>query len=336
MSAKMKTLPSPLSDLLSSKVVVFHFHSSTKQISIAAKLDFLTLIPRVMKLRNLQLSLKMNLGARKGIMFSADWMLQGVSITIKVSYDHSSNSTLFSATPKRNGQTNIQQLIKGLSGMNMPIPSIINSASLTRIIERKTADVFTFIFSSSAPGKANVHLIYRNSGAASTLAIAALIKSYKLSELVKLAVKIDVTSVPFFGTFSVPSMAIVISKDDLTILLLSKVFASKFLCSKYGTKLPKGFSARFDAALGRTKGVIGSYTNKVISFIVPQRMNVPLTSLFSVVDVKSLALEPVIGDIFKLRVKKFTFDIQKQQAIAELFLSKITIQKTCYQSKTPT
>ena len=335
-SATMKTLPSPLSDLLSSKVVVFHFHSSTKQISIAAKLDFLTLIPRVMKLRNLQLSLKMDLGSRKGItflMFSADWMLQGVSITTKVSYYRPSNSILFSATPKRNGQMNIQQLIKGLSGMNMPIPSIINSALLTRIIGRKTADVFTFIFSSSVPGKANVHLIYRNSGVASTLAIAALIKSYKLSELVKSAVKVDVTSVPFFGMFSVPSMAIVISKDDLTIPLLSKVFASKFLHSKYGTKLPKGFSARFDAAIGRAKGVIGSYANKVISFIVPQRMNVPLTSLFSVIDIKSLALPPVFGDIFRLRVKKFIFDIQKHQAIAELFLSKITILKNALSIK---
>ena len=336
MSAATKALPSPLSDLLSSKLVVFHFHSSTKQISVSAKLASLALLPRVVRLRNLQLSFKMNLGARKDItflMFSADWMLQGVSITTKVSYDRSSNSILFSATPKRNGQMNIQQLIKGLSGMNIPIPSIINSASLTKIIGRKTADVFTFIFSCSVAGKANVHLIYRNSGAASTFAIAALIKSFKLSELVKSAVRIDVTSVPFFGTFSVPSMAMVISRDDLTVPLLSKVFASKFLLAKYGTRLPKGFSVRFDAAIGRARGVAGSYANKVISFIVPPRTNVPLTSLFSVIDVKSLALPSVFGDFFRIQLKKFIFDIQKKQAVAEIFLGKINIFKNALSIK---
>ena len=330
-SSVVRALPSPMSDLLSSKLTSMRFNPNTNILSVSAFLNQITIIPKIMKVVNLKLSLVTALrstkynGGLKSLDFNANWILGSINIIIKVSYDQTSKQVLLSAAPK-NG-LNIKELISSLAGSNLPIPSVINSVKLTKIVGQKTPNNFTIIFSGTIAGKAGVHVIYQNFGTTYNIAIAAGIKSYKFSELIKTAVKIDITGVPFFGTFSVPSVGLTLSRGKITTSLLADVLSENSPLLKYGNTVPNGFAAKFDTPIGSVKGILGSYRNKVISFTVPPNVDASLGTLLSVIpgiDTSSVDIVPVFGDILKIRLKRFAFDVPSKVISMEMFLDQIT------------
>ena len=96
-------------------------------------------------------------------------------------------------------------------------------------------------------------------GATSHIAIAAGINSFKFSELIQSAVNIDISSIPFFGLFSVPSMGIAVSHGLIKTSLLTEVFATNSPLLNYGDTIPNGFTAKFETPLGNLNGILGSY-----------------------------------------------------------------------------
>ena len=329
-SSVVKALPSPISDLLASELKAIRFDPSTKVISVAASLKQMTIIPDILEVNNLEISLVAILSSSNGglqsLDFSADWVLHGKSIRIMVSYDKKSQQTLFAATPKQG--LNIQDLISGLTGKNIPIPSVINSVELIKIVGRKRAEIITFIFSGSIGNKARVHLVYQKKVKTSHIGIAAGINSFTLAELIQSAVNIDITGIPYFGTFSVPSVGLSISKGAITTPLLTDVLAENSPLIKYKNTIPDGFTAKFETPIGSVKGIIGSYSNKVISFTVPDNTEVSLGALLSEIpgiDTSSIDVAPVFGDILRIRLKRFVFDVPKKEMSVEMFLKKITI-----------
>ena len=128
-----------------------------------------------------------------------------------MSYDRDIGEIVFAAVPEQG--LSIGDLVSGLSGTTLPIPSAVNSVKLTKIVGRKINDKFLFIFSGSIAGKANVHLLYHKFGTASNIAVAVGIKDLHFADMVKSATNIDIRPVPFFGTFSVPVMALSIAKN---------------------------------------------------------------------------------------------------------------------------
>ena len=364
LNAVIKSLPSPISDLLSSRLIAMEFDATTKTLSVAASLDKLTIIPKVMEVNNIEVQFVAILssinGSLQSLDFSADWVLRNVHIRVKVSYDKESKRLVFAAIPKQ--ALSIQTFINRLTGTHIP-PSVINSVKLVKIVGRKESCEFTIIFSGTIPNKAGVHVIYQNTGNTSNIAIAAGINSFKFAELIQSAVKIDITSVPFFGTFSVPSLALTISNRQMKTDLLGDVLAANSPLIKYGDNIPAGFTAKFDVPLikqeikrdlqndvlaanspfikyassfrdgpmakfdskiGRVKGILGSYSNKILSFTVPPSVDASLGSLISVIPGLNVKAIPFFGNILKIRVKNFTFDVSKKEMSIELFLKKIT------------
>ena len=328
-SSVIKKLPSPISDLLGSELKAMRFDPSTKVFSVAAYIEQITIIPDILEVKNLEISLVAVLGSTNGglqsLYFSGNWVLRSTSIRIKVSYDRDSEQVLFAAIPK-NG-LNIEELISALTGISLPIPSVINSVKLTKVLGRKSGQTFTFIFSGSIGNKANVHLVYQKVEKNSRIAIAAGINSFTFAELVQSAVNIDITGIPFFGSFSVPSVGLSISKGAITTPLLVEAFAKNSPLIKYGTTIPDGFTAMFETPIGNVKGIIGSYREKILSFTVPDNIELSLGTLISVipgVDVKSIDIAPVFGDILRIRLKHFSFDVPKKQMSIEMFLQKVT------------
>ena len=328
-SKVVKGLPSPLSDLLACNIKTLSFDPPTKKLSVAAKFTKITIIPKIFEVQNLDISLVAILGSSNGglqsLDFKADWILRNVNIRIKVSYDRAAKKVLFVAIPKQG--LNIKDLINSLLGKNLPIPSVINSVVLTKIIAQKSADIFTFIFSGSIANKAGVHLIYKKFGNNAQIAIAAGITSFKFADLVKSAVSIDISNVPFFGTYSVPSMGLAISSDKLTSSLLSQVLPANSPLIRFKGNFPKGFTAKFSTPIGSIKGIIGSYANKVLSFEVPSNVDASLAALMSAVpglSADSLKLPSIFGDLLKIQLKSFSFDIPRKEMSVAIFLSKIT------------
>ena len=251
-SSVVKALPSAISDLLASILVAMQFDPTTNTLSVAAKLAQITIIPKIMQVNNIQVSfvtiLSSSSGGLQSLDFSADWILGSKIIRIKVSYDRASTKVLFAAVPKQG--LNIKELISSLTGSDLPIPSVINSVKLIKIVGYKTPDAFTVIFTGSIAGKADVHLIYQDLGTISNIAIAAGINSFTFSELIQSAVNIDISGVPFFGTFSVPSLGLVASRGEITTPLLTDVFSANSPLIKYGDTVLNGFTAKFDAQIG--------------------------------------------------------------------------------------
>ena len=190
------------------------------------------------------------------------------------------------------------------------------------MLVKKTPDSITFIFSCRIAGKAGVHLIYQNLGKNSNIAIAA--GSFTFSELIQSAVNIDISGVLFFGTFSVPSVALTVI---ITTSLLTDVLSANSPLIKYGNTVPNGFTAKFDTPIGSVKGILGSYMDKVISFTVPPSIDVSLRSLLDVipgVDVNSIDIAPVFGNILEIRLKSFAFNVPSKEISIEIFLNKVT------------
>lgn len=328
-SSVVNSLPPPISDLRTTTLEAMDFDVSTKMLSVAASLDQLTIVPNTMEVKDLKISfvavLSSNNGGLESLDFSANWVLGNVNLRIKVTYDKVSNVVVFAAMPT--GDLNIQQLISGLTGNDIPLPSAINSAQLTKVIGRKTSSMTTIIFSGIIGDKADVHLVYQSMGQSSQVGIAAGIKSFTFTELIQSAVNIDISSVPFFGTFSVPAVALSVATEKITSDLLPEVYLEDSPLVKFGETLSKGFIAEFDAPIGNIKGIIGSYRDKVISFTVPSNVDASLGALISVIpgiELNSIDIGPVFGNILDIQLKSFSLDVPNKKMSIEMFLEKIT------------
>ena len=328
-SSVVNTLPPPMSDLRTTSLQAMDFDVTTKTLSVAASLDQLTIIPDKMEVINLEVSFVAILSSSNGgltsLDFSANWVLGNINLRVKVTYDKASQLVLFAAIPMEG--LDIQQLISSLTGTSIPLPAAINAAQLTKVIGRKTASVSTIIFSGTIAGKADVHLVFQSMGQASQVGIAAGIQSFTFSELIQSAVNIDISGVPFFGTFSVPTLALSVANQRITSDLLPEVFTADSPLVKYGNTIPAGFTAEFDAPIGEINGIPGSYRDQVISFTVPPNVDASLGSLISVIpgiDVDSLGIGPVFGNILEIQLKSFSLDVPKKELSIEMFLEQVT------------
>ena len=325
----VRDLPSPISDLLSTSLQALDFDATTKTLSVAASLDQLIIIPQIMKVKDLEVEfvaiLSSNNGGLQSLDFSADWVLGDATIRIKVMYDKDSGQVFFAAMPKEG--LSIQKLVSGLTGVDIPLPSAINSVQLTKIVGRKTPSMFTMIFSGTIANRADVHLVYQNMVSSSHIAIAAGIESFTFSELIDSAVNIDISNVPFFGTFSVPSLALSVARGQITTDLLADVIPANSPLIKYDNTIPDGFTAKFDAPIGNINGIIGSYSDSVLTFTVPPNVDASLGSLISVIpgiDVNSIGIGSLFKDILSIQMRSFTFDAPKKEMDIEMYLEKIT------------
>ena len=326
-SSVIKKLPSPICDLLGSKLKAMRFHTSTKAFSVASYMRQISVIPNILEVKNLEISLVVVLSSTNGglqfLNFSADWVLRKTTVQIKVYYDRESEYLSFVGIPKT--AFNIEELISALTGINLPIPSVINSVKLRKVLGRKSGETFTFIFSGNIGNKVNVHLVYQKVEKTSHIAIAAGTNLLNFADLVQSTINIDITGIPFFGNLILHSVAISISKGVITAPLLDEVFTNSSL-TKYGSTIPDGVTAMFETPIGNY-GIIGSYKDKILSLTVPHNKELLLGTLISLipgVNTKSLDIGSVFGDILRTKVKRFSFNVLKKEVSVEMFLQNIT------------
>ena len=329
----VQSLPSPISDLRTTTISSLDFNTTTRTLSASSTLAQLAIVPNRMVVTDIQASFVAALipqnAALRSLEFTGNWVLGSATIRVKVSYDKTSKVVVFAAIPTQG--LDIQQLISSLIGpsIHIPLPPAINTVKLTKIIGRKTTSVFTLIFSGTVANKAEVHLIYQIIGQASHIGIAAGITSFKFADLVSSAVNLDISSVPFFGSFSVPSMAIAVANQRMTAKILTQVVPAGSPLVKYGDTIPNGFTAKFDAPFQNIQGILGSFENKVCSFTVPPTVTASLGALISMfpanmIDVNSIGVAPVFGDLLAVKMKSFTFNVRNKVMTVNLFLGKVT------------
>ena len=326
----VKVLPSPISDLLASDINVIHFDPRTKALSVECSLSQLTFIPNVMEVNNLKISLITKISSDKNaglqsLEFVSDWILQQVSVQIMVSYNRQTQEVEFKAHPMTG--LSIAHVLNYLANTRISLPSFLDSIKLTKIIGLKAADAFTFVLSGRIHNM-GVHVVYYNrEGINPHIAVAAGIESFRLADLINEAIGVDISNIPFFGSVQVPRVGLSVAKGTITTPLLNQVLSSNSPLTRYDNILPDGFTAKFDLPLDGNNGLIGSYAKKIISF-VPARGRVSIGSLLNEipgVDVNSLDVIPVFGDILDIGLENVTFDIPQEELHIEMYINQIPL-----------
>ena len=321
----VKVLPPPISDLLASDLRGIKFDPPTKIISINATFHELNLL-KVLLIQNLQLSVVAKLGKGGGVQsfsFSGGLILCDMTVITEVLYIQKTQQLHFEASP--NPGLSISSIIHCLFNKNFKVPSFLSSVKITNIVGQKMADTFSFVLSGRISTKFHVYLVYKKSVGESThFAITASVKSFKLSDLLKESVGIDISSIPFFGSLRIPQFGLSIASGEIATPLLNKVLSATSPLKRYANNLPNGFTAVMDLTLKSGKQLRGIYANKLLYF-APFSGEITLGSLLNDVpgiNIISTGITNVFKDIANMQLKNFTFDIGKNIMQIKVYVSK--------------
>ena len=324
----VKVLPPPISDLLASDLKGIHFDPPTKTLSVNATFHELNFF-KVLVMRNIQLSLVAALGAGGGVhslSFSGDLVLCDVTVKTSVSYNQKTQELLFNASPEHG--LSISSITKCLFKSDFKVPSFLNAVKITNIVGQKVSDTFSFVLSGRISTKFQVYLVYKRSvGEKTQFAVAASVKSFKLSDLLKEAANIDISSVPYFGSLRIPQFGLSTASGDITTPLLNRMLPASSPLKTYANNLPSGFTASIDLSLRDGKRFRGTYANKLLSF-APFGGEITLGSLLREIpgiNIISTGITAVFKDIANMRIKRFVFDIEKKMMEITVYLAKLPL-----------
>ena len=324
----VKVLPPPISDLLASDLRGIKFDPPTKILSINATFHELNIL-KVLLIKNLQLSVVAKLGKGGGVQsfsFSGDLIFCDMTVITDVLYSQKTQELYFKASP--NPGLSISSIIHCLFNKNFKVPSFLSSVKITNIVGQKIADTFSFVLSGRISTKFHVYLVYKKSVGESThFAVAASVKSFKLSDLLKESAGIDISSIPFFGSLRIPQFGLSIASGEIATPLLNKVLSATSPLKRYANNLPNGFTAVVDLTLKSGKQLRGIYANKRLSF-TPFSRGITLGSLLKEIpgiNIISTGITSVFKDIVNMIIKKIAFDINTKKLHIGVYLNRLPL-----------
>ena len=110
---------------------------------------------------------------------------------------------------------------------------------ITNIVGEKIGNTFSFVLSGKVGHKLRVFLVYRNNvGDAPDLAVVASVEAFKLSDLLKDSVGVDIRKIPLLGSIRLPRIGLSVASDRIETSLLKtqipsssplKIFARELL-----------------------------------------------------------------------------------------------------------
>ena len=139
-------------------------------------------------------------------------MIHDIEIDTSVTYSKETKHIYIEGGPSGSNGLSVTDLTKVLSGADLSIPSIISSLKLTKVVARSDPQGIIVILSATA-GSADVYLVFQRSASGSATAIAADIEEFKLADVIKTATNIDVSGVPFIGSFIISILAFFVSTN---------------------------------------------------------------------------------------------------------------------------
>ena len=328
MKTIVNALPPPISDLLASDVKSILFDPPTKLLSLKAQFHELNFF-NLLVIRNLKLSLTANLGKNslvRSLTFNGDLILCDKTVKTSVSFNKDNQQLFFEASP--NPGLSITSITGCLFNKNFKLLSFLNGAKITNILGQKIEDTFTFVMKGSIGSKFQVFLVYKRTvGESAQYAVAASVESFKLANLLKEAVGIDIRGIPFFGSIRVPRLGFsIVPRGAIATPLLNRLVPGSSPLKRYASYLPSGFTAIIDLPVGGRR-LTGTYINKVLSFTAFGG-GVSLGSLLKEIpgiDVIATGITAVFKDIMNLKVKRLVFDIQQNEMEITVHLSKFSV-----------
>ena len=297
------------------------YNCNTEQLDLhTAPSSSLTVIPGVFMIGNGILSFRMSLSRSSfgNIVtgFSGQWTLGGLTMTVLARYDNQEKTLFLRGAPRRGLTVNLQKMINSLTGTIVPIP--LPSSSITNIvvtgeIQLTKGGLATVVVSGSID-RNRVHAIFQKPAKSGKFfgAFAADIGPLRLSDLIKKTTAVDLSSVPFFGSISIPRLGFTIASNYITSALLPSVFCHDCFLRCTGLTIPKGLTAYMKLNLkGQKVPLKMHYFQSVLSMEVTEGNNLSIGSLLSVipgVNVRSIPLPSGVRSILGLKINEFSLD----------------------------
>ena len=287
------------------------------------------LVPNVITLRDAVFSLRLghNKDGRIAIAgVTGQWAIGNIVADILARFDTNTRMVLLRGVSRKKLTIDLENELDSLTGSYVPIPlpSVsLSDISVTVQIDLIKGGLATVLVSGSI-GKNRVHAIFQKPVKAGkfTGAFAAEFGPFKLSKLIKKAIEVDISSVPFFGSLTIPRLGVTISSNRITSSLLPTVFCKDGLLKNTLVTIPKGLQAFYDLSLGGNTIPLKMYYYKsYLSFEVVNNGRLSIGTLLSAipgVNIRSLPLPPGIRDIFRFQIDFFSLDTSTRELTIDI------------------
>ena len=254
------------------------YDCSSYDINITVASDVkLNIIPNFMVISGLTASVAVQVTSPTTTLqleMKGDWSIGSLVIAITATYDINTGTTHVNAHP-RSG-TSLTSFVKSITGISLPVsPSTKVSFQFNGEMSSSGATTLTMV---SDKGVAKFYAVYQSLKASSpsAKAIAVEVPKIKLSSVVKKLIGVDISSIPFFGSFSVPHMGLTYSTEAISNLG-STFFQNSQLLTRFNGAIHKGFSAYIDVPF-HNEPLLVLYNQKMLVITTPQK-NLKLSKL---------------------------------------------------------
>ena len=288
-----------------------------------------SLVPGVFTIRDAVFSLRLGHNENGSIVLAGvtgQWAIGNIVVDVLARYDTNSRVVLLRGAPRKKLTVDLENELDSLTGSYVPIP--LPSVSLSDIAVTAQIDLtkggLATVMVSGSIRKNRVHAVFQKPVKAGKFsgAFAAEFGPFKLSKIIKKAIEVDISSVPFFGSLTIPRLGVTISSNRITSSLLPNVFCKEGLLKNTVVTIPKGLQAFYDLKLGGNKIPLKMYYYKsFLLFKVVNNGRLPIGTLLSAipgVNIRSLPLPPGIRDVFRFQVDYFSLDTSTRELTLDI------------------
>ena len=312
-SDALQALPPQISSILSAKISSFAFNSTSKDLTIMASLNTLTLVSGFLSISDISLYYDGRLDktlTTRTLDFTGTWQIGDYAILTSVLFDGASKELTIESQSNGRKDLSISNVVQSLAGTQLQIPAAISSFTFTGITG-KLADDITVVILNGIIGSGKISTVIQKTSSESDGAVVVDIANFQLVELVKSATGIDISGIPFFGTLKIPELKFAAATDNITTPLLEELAGSGTALEWFKTGIVKGVSGRFVIQIGDTSKIAANIAGRKLDFKVPDTSSLSLNDVVSIIpDIRDIlkSLPSQLSSVFDTQIATFSYD----------------------------
>ena len=236
----------------------------------------------------------------------------GIKIITSVKYDGRSKKFLISGVPSINTKSlSISDLIRKFSNAKLKLPDLLPLKLIKiRALSSQIDGSTTMVLSCTAGSSNKVYLIIQKTNSGVEIGVAVSLE-FTLVKLIKTVTDIDLRSVPFINSLEESTMVFTASTSPMQSVILRDVFEAGSPLRSYIRGIPGGVTASLKVAIGGCLKIEVNYSNKLLTFSVPQTCKLRLSDLLSrdtTIKVSDKSSTISVSDILASDLKGMKFD----------------------------
>ena len=255
--------PNQASNLPPNNLVNMTFSCATGQLDVHIKIsEKVQIIPQVLSLSNLILSFRVTVGSQsalKTIILSANTQLFRKQTFVAVQYNFGTSKLTIKGIPTDTSSISMQNALRAVSGTHLKVPSTISTLSEVTFLGQVEKGMATIAIKGKSSGN-RVMVILQRSATKTAAAVITYLHNSNMASFIKTTLNIDISSVPIFGTLTIPHLGFAAATGEITSSLLPQLYGSGSPLASFGTTLPSGVTAYFKVNIASGVNVMATFS----------------------------------------------------------------------------